>query len=158
MRPTKKNKKQLDEEKKIIKVKESLKFWLYKTYEIQHIPDQFFKKLEQVYDGTYKDLSRPIPIEDLYDMWQRKMPYLLQTYDSNVRKGKNIEGTQRLNYDLSILLSKYDSYLKWKEEQKQIQIEKEQRENEIKIDYSNMFRQQPLQNSKLDINSIIDEI
>jgi predicted double-glycine peptidase len=31
--------------------------------------------------------------------------------------------TQRLNYDLSVLVNKYDSYLKWAEQQKVLEAE-----------------------------------
>ncbi len=51
--------------------------------------------LDKVYKGTYKNLTKPVPVDDLWDMWQRKMPYLLKVYDRNKRMGKTIEAGQQ---------------------------------------------------------------
>lgn len=135
--------------------------WLYAQYDISFLPKYFFINLDKVYKGTYKNLNKPVPVEDLWDMWQKKMPYLRKVYDKNKRCGKEIEGVARINYDLAIILSRYDSYLKWKEEQKLSQIQLNQ--NEVHIDYNNI-KVKVVKNtsnqddSNIDIDSILDEI
>lgn len=133
--------------------------WLYTQYEISFLPKYFFINLDKVYKGTYKNLNKPVPVEDLWDMWQKKMPYLQKVHDKNKRCGKEIEGIARISYDLAIILSRYDSYLKWKEEQKLSQTQLNQ--NEIHIDYDNIKVVKNVSNQdddKIDIDSILDEI
>lgn len=133
--------------------------WLYAQYEISFLPKYFFINLDKVYKGTYKNLNKPVPVEDLWDMWQKKMPYLQKVHDKNKRCGKEIEGIARISYDLAIILSRYDSYLKWKEEQKLSQTQLNQ--NEIHIDYDNIKVVKNVSNrddDKIDIDSILDEI
>lgn len=89
--------------------------WIFKTYDISFLPPYFYNKLASIIDGSNEKVSRPIPVEDILDMWQRKIEYLNKVAARNKDKGKLIEGASRVNYDLSILLSKYDSYLAWKE-------------------------------------------
>ena len=50
-------------------------------------------------------------------MWKRKIDYLNKIADKNSRMGKEMNDVCRLYYDLSILLSKYDSYKDWKDKQ-----------------------------------------
>ena len=91
--------------------------WLHEKYGASYLPKHFYILLDQVYKGTYKGLAQPVPIEDLWDMWERKFPQLEQLYVKNCARGKNMDGMARIMYDLSILLSKYDSYLEWKSRQ-----------------------------------------
>lgn len=125
-----------------------LKFtdWLYTQYNVSFLPKHFFINLDKVYKGTYKNLNKPVPVEDLFEMWKRKMQYLQKVYEKNKRNGKEMEGVARINYDLAIILSKYDSFLRWKEEQKLSQIQLNQKETQI--NYNNIKEKQNLnQNS-----------
>ena len=134
--------------------------WLYREYEISFLPKYFFINLDKVYKGTYKNLTKPVPVEDLWDMWKRKMPYLQKVYDKNIRMGKKMDGMARINYDMAIVLSKYDSYLEWKEQQQQALLE-EARKKEQTVDYDKVYNNaQPVskKNTQLNIDSIIDEI
>ncbi len=131
--------------------------WLYRQYEVSFLPKYFFMNLDKVYKGTYKNLTKPVPVDDLWDMWQRKMPYLLKVYDKNKRSGKIMEGVSRINYDLAIVLSKYDSYLAWKDQQMQALAQNESNTSQS-IDYKKMASSPIRKNSEIDINEIIDEI
>ena len=134
--------------------------WLYREYEISFLTKYFFINLDKVYKGTYKNLTKPVPVEDLWDMWKRKMPYLQKVNDKNIRMGKKIDGMARINYDMAIVLSKYDSYLEWKEQQQQALLE-EARKKEKTVDYDKVYNNaQPVskKNTQLNIDSIIDEI
>ena len=153
-------KKEIEQDKKTESIRLKLTDWLYREYEISFLPKYFFINLDKVYKGTYKNLTKPVPVEDLWDMWKRKMPYLQKVNDKNIRMGKKIDGMARINYDMAIVLSKYDSYLEWKEEQQQALLE-EARKKEQTVDYDKVYNNaQPVskKNTQLNIDSIIDEI
>lgn len=80
----------------------------YKHYNMDYISTRLFKKLDQIYDGTYKGLAQPIPPHELYDILRRKMKYL----DSNATY-KGLKGEQRVNYDLAVAMGSYSSYKAW---------------------------------------------
>ena len=135
--------------------------WLYKTYDITFLPNRFYIKLDEIYKGTYKNLSCSISPSVLLDMWQRKINYLNKVNFNNKNKGKIMDKQQRINYDLSILLSKYDSYLNWIKEQKLIQEEIEKDSHNQKINYKNLSinnKKEKEETKKINIDNIIDEI
>ena len=151
---------QIEQDKKTEHIRLQFTDWLYRTYEVSFLPKYFFINLDKVYKGTYKNLNKPVPVEDLWDMWQRKMPYLLKVYDKNKRSGKDMNGISRINYDMAIILSKYDSYLEWREQQKQAQMEEIAKKG-THIDYNKVPNNNiNTQNTddKIDIDSILDEI
>lgn len=141
--------------------------WLHDAYGMNGIS---FSKglcvyLAKVNNGSYASYRSKIPYDDLLDMWQRKWNYLEK---QNAKEPKT--GEQRIYYDLSIILSKYDSYLAWKMEQEAERIEKENRANEI--EYSKALRQieedrrnnnevhehNGISKSGIDISELLDEI
>lgn len=105
--------------------------WIFKTYEIDVLPKQFYYNLAKIKKGEYKGQNKPIPIADLYDMWQRSMPKLEKVYLNNCSKGKMMEGYLRIQYDLTIVLSRYSSYLAWKAEQEAKRNEEENKATEV---------------------------
>lgn len=140
-------------------IKREITNWIYITYGLTFLPKSFFINLDKIYKGTYKNLSSPIPPEELFDMWKRKIDSLNKTADRNSRMGKEINEVCRIYYDLAILLSKYDSYKEWKEKQKianEIIIEKT--DKSIEQFCNNYNSQNNNKNDKLDIASILDEI
>lgn len=64
--------------------------FIYKEYNVSFLPKHFFINLDKVYKGTYKNLTKPVSVEDLFDMWQQKMNYLNKVAEQNRQKGKNI--------------------------------------------------------------------
>ena len=68
---------------------------------------------EVITNGKLEGMTKPIPPEHMYDMWVQKSNYLDKLNMQNISKGKKIEGYLRVNYDLSVIISKYDDYLKW---------------------------------------------
>lgn len=154
-KPTKKEIKE-----KEVNIRKQVTNWIYLAYGLTFLPKSFFINLDKIYNGTYKNLSIPIPPEELLDMWKRKMDYLNKTADKNSRMGKEINEVCRIYYDLSILLSKYDSYKDWKEKQKmanEIIIEKTDKKIE---QFCNNYNSNSniKKNDDLDIASILDEI
>jgi hypothetical protein len=76
--------------------------FIYSEYGVTTLPKYFFANLAKIYNGTYsKNLKEPIPVEDLSDMWHKKMDFLNKTYEYNMQHGKEIYGTQRIAYDLA---------------------------------------------------------
>lgn len=144
-------------------VREELYNFLFDMYGIVKFPNFFFVKMESVFNGTMENLKMPVPPEDLLDMWKQKRNYLNKVAEQNRKKDNEITGVNRVNYDLAILLSKYDSYLAWKEKMRLATFELEQRKNEINIEYKNIQRPKPKEkirgsNLSININDILDEI
>lgn len=134
--------------------------WIYNTYSISFLPKHFFINLNKISKGEYKGLKKPVAWADLLDMWQRKMPYLEKVNLRNEMNGKHIEGMARINYDLAIILSKYDSYLAWKAEQ-EAEIIQKQKDSQTKIDYSNIDSKYTNDNQSSDdgqLSNILDDL
>lgn len=142
--------------------KENLFNFIFENYDITFLSARFYIKIASIFDGSMQNINKPIPPCDLLDMWQRKKNWLDRVSENNRKKGKEIIGEQRVLYDLSILLSKYDSYLEWREQQKLAQIEKEKSySNKINYDF---ILNTPKNNNKsekkeeIDIMSLLDGI
>lgn len=142
--------------------KNELYEFLFDMYDISYFPQYFYIKMDSVYKGTMKNLNKPVPPEDLLDMWKQKRNYLDKVAEQNRKKGNEILGVNRVNYDLAILLSKYDSYLKWKEQQKIAiaELDESKKRSIEKIEYTDVARPKRIgaSNNKVDINSMLDEI
>lgn len=138
--------------------------WLLKTYDITYFPRHFYINLDKVYNGKYRDMAKPVPVEDLFDMWKRKIEWLNKINVQNAQKGKKIQGYLRVNYDLAILLSKYDSYLAWKKKNSTESEGIEKSENiltpetqKILVD-KKLNIQETISDKTINIQDIIDEI
>ena len=53
-------------------IRNELYDFLFEMYGISFFPNYFYIKMDSVYKGTYKNLNRPVPPEDLLDMWKQK--------------------------------------------------------------------------------------
>ena len=133
-------------------------------YDLTVITSRIFTKLDAIYSGTCKGLSTGIPPHDLYDMWVRKKSYLLKTKEMNIAKGKVFSQEQQVIYDLSILINKYDSYLKWKEQQN-ILAQKNETESKIIADITlhssisnTNINKHNNKNDEDDIDVLLDEL
>lgn len=143
-------------------IKNDLYAFLFDMYDISFFPNYFYIKMESVFKGTYKNLNTPVPPEDLLDMWKQKKNYLNKVAEQNRKKGSEITGVNRVNYDLAILLSRYDAYLKWKEEQKiaVAELNESKKRSIEKIEYLDVARPNKTLNlnEKVDISTMLDEI
>jgi len=129
------------------------------TYDINIIPTNIWEKIDNIYNGTFKGMSIGIPPAHLLDMWKRKIPTLNDIANKNLTKGIHMTSAQRLNYDLSILVNKYDSYLKWLEKQKILEAEKEIEKNENIVVKSIGYNAQKIDKSNSgDISDLVDDI
>lgn len=133
--------------------------FILEVYDLNIIPTNIWKKISEIYSGTYKGMSICIPPEHLLDMWKRKIDMLNGIADRNRIKGIKMSANQRLNYDLSILVNKYDSYLKWLEKQRIIEAEKEIEKSENIVSKSiGYISNKPEKNDSGDISALVDDI
>ena len=144
-------------------IKNELYEFLFEMYNISFFPNYFYIKMDSIFKGTYKNLNRAVPPEDLIDMWKQKRNYLNKIAEQNRQKGTEISGVNRVNYDLAILLSRYDAYLKWKEQQQiaVAEINDSKKRCIEKIEYVDVVRPVNVKNANntpIDINSMLDEI
>lgn len=119
-------------------VKQDIVNFILDSYDITIIPPYIFQKLSDIYSGSYRGMSCCIPPEHLLDMWRRKINMLNDIAQRNITKGMTMNSSERISYDLSVLINKYDSYLKWLERQKILEVEKKSRKSSIIG--SNVFR------------------
>ena len=83
-------------------------------YGVVKIGELYSRYLSKIYDGSYKKLNgTKIPPEHLLDMWKQKKDYLNKVYQKNTSKGMIMTPEQRIAYDLSILIGKYNGYIEW---------------------------------------------
>ena len=93
-------------------------------YDVKTLDTYVYIKLTRIFNGTLEGIREGgIPKEHFFDMWKRKSHQLDKIHQQNIVKGKNMTPTQTIMYDISVLINKYDSYLKWLEKEKIIQAE-----------------------------------
>lgn len=95
-------------------------------------------------------------------MWQRKIDYIRRANQKLISKSdREISPTALILYGLSILINKYDSYLRWKEKKKILEAEKEQQTSQNlvgqSIGYSNVSKDSSVDNID-DISDLVDDI
>ena len=142
--------------------KDQLYRFLLENYGVMSIPTYVFKRLEDVYSGKRKGLACEIPPEDLLDMWRQKMGYLNKLRAKNKTLNKNMTTAQQINYDLSVLVNKYDDYLKWKERNKVLEQEANEVHrnilNTVNLDKLSKITQTQNQTDDDDIDSLLEEL
>lgn len=130
--------------------------FIREQYDVRNIP---WKKISQIINGTNINLSCSIPAKHLLDMWMRKMEMLNSIANRNITKGKSMTPEQRINYDLAVLVNKYDSYLKWLEKQKIIEAEKEIEKSDNIVGKSIGYVSCKVEENNLDdISDLVDDI
>ena len=131
--------------------------FIREQYDVHNVP---WNKILKVINGTNDNTNcGGIPVKHLLDMWQRKMDMLNGIADRNATKGKEMNPEQRINYDLAVLVNKYNSYLKWLEKQKIIEAEKEIEKNENIVSKSiGYVSHKTEKNNSDDISDLVDDI
>ncbi len=139
--------------------KEGIFDFIKNAYDVTIIPTTVWQKLGNIYNGTFKGMTFGIPPGHLLDMWKRKIDMLNGIANRNSTKGITMNTDQRINYDLSILVNKYDSYLRWLERQKILEAEKEIEKNENIVGKSVGYVAQKVNNNNSDdISGLVDDI
>ena len=139
--------------------------FILESYNVTTVSSFIFQRLQGLYDGSYIGTSRPIPPEDLLDMWKQKMQsgYLDRLRAKNIVKGRDMTVDQKISYDLTVLINKYDDYLRWKEKSKIIEQDVNNSEKDviqpINLDkLSKIAQSQSKNDNEDDINSLLDEL
>lgn len=102
------------------------------NYDIPTSGNFFHRYLQPLYQGTsskYEDVK--IPAVHLLEMWNTMMPVFIKKHQKRLEQGKSFTNIQRAAYDLTILVSKYDSFLSWKNQQKVLEIDQEEMKKSI---------------------------
>lgn len=137
--------------------KNHLFVFIVKKYELTFKPKYLFLRFEQIFNGSYKNITEPVSPSDLLDMWLRKENELDRINQWKIGKGESLDGLNRLWYDVAILLSKAASYKKWKMSQVINDRTKENiiEENKSKIDYMKIYNGNK---ERTNIENILEEI
>ena len=114
--------------------------WIYEIYDTNYLSRYFLNELEGVLQGTYKNLKRAISLDDLWELWQKSITELRKIHENKKRQGDEISLSSQPLYDLAIVVSKYDDFLREKEKNRRIQAERESYLNNIQIDYKKLPR------------------
>ena len=110
--------------------KDNVYRFILDNYRVSYVNSFTFKKLDEIYNGTYKGLAYPIGPEELLDEWKFYYPQLME-----IRKYKSMDREQAVSYDLAVLLGKsaeYREYIERKKSEEQARVS--QRTSECKID------------------------
>ena len=123
------------------------------------LPNYFYSKLADINSGVHPSVNKPIPYSDLLIMFKKQEAYLNKINEKRKSIGKELKREARLNYDLAIIVSMYDSYLDWKRRQEILEsdarrMEKLKKESKLNI---NKIAKQSKQNDD-DLSDIVDDI
>lgn len=138
--------------------KEDIFKFIQDSYGVVVVPTNVWHKLSSIYNGTFKGMSVGIPPKHLLDMWKRKKCELDKIAGRNKAVGKRMTTEQRISYDLSILINKYDSYLKWIERQKIIDAENRENEKNTIITSFVSNAEKIVEDDDSDISNLVDDI
>ena len=144
-------------------IKDEIYQLMLKNYDVTVVPSKIFNKLEDIYHGRWKGVSCCVPPEDILDMWTQKMDYLKKTRMNNIASGKEMDGAQQINYDISVLLNKYNAYLKWKERNKIIErdvnkVHKDIPKAAVDLDRLSKIAQNQNKEEEDDIDLLLEEL
>lgn len=136
--------------------------FLKTNYDIPTSGSFFHRYLQPLYQGTsskYEDIK--IPAVHLLEMWNTMMPVFIKKRQKRLEQGKSFTNMQRAAYDLAILVSKYDSFLSWKNKQKVLEIDQEEMKKSIdnNINYYTIKSQHSKHTTEIDgvLKDIFDD-
>lgn len=121
--------------------KDKLNRWLLEHYNIIAVPGTFWTLLDSVHKGEYKGKSKALDILTIYKLWvwgQRNLDNIAK--QNKMRHTGPQRDSDRLRYDLAILISKYPLFVEEQERLRAKQAEVSRNLNQTKIDYSKLSR------------------
>lgn len=112
--------------------KDNVYRFILDNYRVSCVNSFTFKKLDEIYNGTYKGLAYPISPEELLDEWKFYYPQLIE-----IRKYKSMDREQAVAYDLAVLLGKSAEYREIiKKKKVEERVKNAQKDDEVEIDMS----------------------
>ena len=144
--------------------RDELNAWLLSNYDIVMVPSYFWQLVADLEKGVYKrQRCKPVSIGTLHSMWiwgQKRLNKIAVDNKTN-RKGPSND-SDRLRYDLAILLSHTNDYKKY---QNRVRAEKSEaqmyaKKEDKSINYSeiNKVKEASKKQIENDITDILDEI
>jgi hypothetical protein len=143
-------------------VKDDLNEWLLNHYNITSVPTRFWQIVADLGNGMYKGKRcKPVSMETLLGAWkwgQRKLNKI--NVNNKAKNNWKMDDSQRILYDLAIIVSKVPLYLLKKIEKEATERERQLLlQEKIKIDYKSVAKKaEELDDDEVDISSIIDNI
>ena len=152
-----------DETRKAIEyfvAKDNLNAWLLDNYDIVSVPSYFWQVVAELENGVYRNKRcKPVKTFDLYECWkwgQRKLNEI------NIGNRMNHKGpgndSERLCYDLAILITKYPLFLKHKSKASAQIINENLERQQPKIDYGLLEKNNKHDDDDNDILDLMDEV
>ena len=145
--------------------KEKLNDWLLQHYDVSSVPSYFWQLVSDLRNGKYRSKKcKPIIADTLYAMWRWGQKNLDKIAFNNKSKNKGPKtASDRIRYDLAILLTHTDDYKKHIEKIKAEHKEATDiiNDSRVKINYNTIAQTISTQNNKKntgDVASIIDDI
>lgn len=144
--------------------KDDLNVWLLENYNISVVPTYFWQLVADLECGKYKQKRcKPIDVSVLFPMWQWGQKRLNQIALKNKENNKGPKNdSDRIRYDLSILLGHIEDFYKY---QNKVRAEKiEAKISSVKTDksvnYSTISKVKEVNKKQKedDISDILDEI
>lgn len=138
--------------------KDKLNNWLVEHYNIGVVPGTFWTLLDSVHKGEYKGKSKALDILTIYKLWvwgQRNLDNIAK--QNKMRNTGPQRDSDRLRYDLAILISKYPLFVEEQSRLKAQQAEASRIINQPKINYSKLNRKEK-EKGLGDISSLLDEM
>ena len=140
--------------------KDDLNEWILNHYDIASLPKRFWNVVAELGNGNYNNKKcKPISTELLFNTWRWGQRNLDKIHRRNLvsKKGPKTDA-ERVNYDLSIIISHVPDYLKAKAKHEAEEAERREREKDkVKINYSNITST-PIKTEGLDdISDLLDE-
>ena len=139
--------------------RDALNVWLLENYDIAMIPSRFWQIVADLEIGKYKgQRCKPVKISDLCECWKWGQQNLNKIAVNNRMSHKGPENdTDRLRYDLAILITKYPLFLNHRSKMSvEVAIAK-QETPQPKINYG-VLEKNKNNNDENDILDLIDEI
>lgn len=141
--------------------KDDLNAWLLDNYDIVTVPSYFWQLVADLESGKYKNKKcKPVSITTLYPMWRWGQKHLDKIAANNKSNNKGpSNGNDRLRYDLAILLSHTNDYMKYITRSKEEAVEIAAKvESAKKFDYEKIYKQSKKEEKKDNILDLVNDI
>lgn len=141
--------------------KDELNEWLLSHYDIAVVPSRFWQIVADLGRGVYKGKKcRPVSMEMLLGVWkwgQRKLDEIATNNRTN-RNGPS-NGDDRIRYDLAILLSHTNDYIKYTQRNKEEVADIAAKvQSAKKFDYEKIYEQAQKKTETDDILNLMNDI
>lgn len=142
-------------------IRDEFNNYLIEQYDVSAISGAFWTVVEDIGNGIYKRKKcRPIDMDTILQTWKWGQKHLDKIAANNKAKNRGpINGSQRLPYDLAIVLQHVDDYKKHITETKeQKEVIAKHIETSNKINYEQLYAQSNNQNRSESIIDLMNDI